>query len=338
MRVAPETPARPRPPARAHRAGRGCCGAVVVGSRARVGHAAARCVLDGDERGRSTDTEPSSPPPRRLAAGRAGCRGRARRRSCSGMGSACGGAGLAPRPTGGVRRDRSWLPTAPLAVGVLLLFPTGRLLARRWSLVLVLSVVGVLAAEPGWVLNPDAGSEYVAGRNPYAVGPAADPRDVRRRVRDHGGVAAPRAGCGPAPVPDLDGRRATAAEVVRPRQRGPRRGAASRGRVVVGRAGGARHPGSGGHALADRHLCRDPALRLYDVDLVISRTFSYATLSPPGSGLCRCRGRPRRGRRSRLGLGDRRGNTARRRGLQARSTVACRTWWTGASVPSASTR
>ena len=63
----------------------------------------------------------------------------------------------------------SWLPTAPLGVAVLLLFPTGHLLARRWSLVLVLSVIGVLLAEPGWVLNPQAGSEYVAGHNPYAV-------------------------------------------------------------------------------------------------------------------------------------------------------------------------
>ncbi|MEP6760724.1 MAG: histidine kinase [Sporichthyaceae bacterium] len=63
----------------------------------------------------------------------------------------------------------SWLPTAPLAVAVLLLFPTGNLLYRRWSLVLGLSVIGALMAEPGWVLNPEAGSEYVAGHNPYAV-------------------------------------------------------------------------------------------------------------------------------------------------------------------------
>ena len=63
----------------------------------------------------------------------------------------------------------SWLPTAPLGVAVLLLFPTGHLLARRWSLVLWLSGVGALAAEVGWVFNPEAGSEYVAGRNPYAV-------------------------------------------------------------------------------------------------------------------------------------------------------------------------
>ena len=63
----------------------------------------------------------------------------------------------------------SWLSTAPLGVAVLLLFPTGRLLARRWSLVLALSVIGVLAGEPGWVFNPEAGSEYAAGHNPYAV-------------------------------------------------------------------------------------------------------------------------------------------------------------------------
>ena len=63
----------------------------------------------------------------------------------------------------------SWLPTAPLGVAVLLLFPTGSLLARPWSLVLGLSVIGTLLAEPGWVLNPNAGEVYVAGRNPYAV-------------------------------------------------------------------------------------------------------------------------------------------------------------------------
>ena len=63
----------------------------------------------------------------------------------------------------------SWLCTAPLGVAVLLLFPTGHLLSRRWSLVIALSVIGVLAGEPGWVFNPEAGSEYVSGHNPYAV-------------------------------------------------------------------------------------------------------------------------------------------------------------------------
>jgi signal transduction histidine kinase len=64
----------------------------------------------------------------------------------------------------------SWLSTAPLGVAVLLLFPTGRLLARRWFLVLALSVVGVLAGVPGWVFSSEAGSEYQSGHNPYAVG------------------------------------------------------------------------------------------------------------------------------------------------------------------------
>jgi signal transduction histidine kinase len=63
----------------------------------------------------------------------------------------------------------SWVLLAPLTVAVLLLFPTGHLLHRRWSLVIWLSVAGTLAAEVGWIFNPDAGSEYVAGRNPYAV-------------------------------------------------------------------------------------------------------------------------------------------------------------------------
>lgn len=63
----------------------------------------------------------------------------------------------------------SWLPTAPLGVAVLLLFPNGHLISRRWSLVLWLSIIGALVAQPGWVFNPAAGSEYVAGVNPYAV-------------------------------------------------------------------------------------------------------------------------------------------------------------------------
>jgi len=63
----------------------------------------------------------------------------------------------------------SWVILAPLTVAVLLLFPTGHLLHRRWSLVIWLCVAGTLPTEIGWAFNPDAGSEYVAGRNPYAV-------------------------------------------------------------------------------------------------------------------------------------------------------------------------
>ncbi len=64
----------------------------------------------------------------------------------------------------------SWVVLTPLTVAVLLLFPTGHLLHPRWALVVWMSVAGTLAAEVGWIFNPDAGSEYVAGRNLYAVG------------------------------------------------------------------------------------------------------------------------------------------------------------------------
>jgi signal transduction histidine kinase len=69
----------------------------------------------------------------------------------------------------------SWLPQAPALVLIILLFPTDRLPGRKWWLVVWLSVVGVLLAEPGWVFNPRSGGEYVAGTNPYAAeGPLTD--------------------------------------------------------------------------------------------------------------------------------------------------------------------
>ena len=260
MRGPSETPARPRLPARAQRAGRARRRAAVLGPGAGVGHAAARRVIAGDDRGWRADPEPTSPPPHRLAAGRAGCRGRARRRSCSGLGSACGGGGLAPRPTGGVRRDRELV--ADGAARRRRAAPLPDRTSARTAMVARARVERRRGAGRRARLGAQPGRRQRVRRRaqPVRRRPAADRRDVRRRVRDHGGVAAPRAGCGRAPVPCLHRRRATAAEVVRPRQRGPRRGAAGRGRVVVGRTGGARHPGSGGHALADRHLCRDPAL------------------------------------------------------------------------------
>ena len=68
-----------------------------------------------------------------------------------------------------------WLPQAPALVLIVLLFPTDRLPGRRWWLVVWMSVLGVALAEPGWVLNPLSGGEYAAGPNPYAVeGPLPD--------------------------------------------------------------------------------------------------------------------------------------------------------------------
>jgi signal transduction histidine kinase len=66
-------------------------------------------------------------------------------------------------------KTASWLPAAPVLVLTILLFPDGLLPDRRWRIAAWLSVVGVLLAEPGWTLDPDSGSVFVHGRNPYAV-------------------------------------------------------------------------------------------------------------------------------------------------------------------------
>ena len=212
----------------------------------------------------------------------------------------------------------SWLPTAPLAVAVLLLFPTGRLLARRWSLVLGLSVVGALAAEPGWVLNPEAGSEYVAGHNPYAVDWL--PTDVMFV----GGFSV-------VGVSLLAG---LVAVVVRfRRSSGVERQqlkwfALASGALAIGLPLG----GALWWVTPIVHVI--PALvvtawpiaicvailryRLYDVDLVISRTFAYATLTAVlGGRVRRCDRRPRGLRRPRLGLGHRSRDAARGGCVQA---------------------
>ena len=63
----------------------------------------------------------------------------------------------------------SWLPQAPAFVLIILLFPTDRLPGRTWRLVPWLSVLGVALGTPGWVLSPGIGGEYTTGTNPYAV-------------------------------------------------------------------------------------------------------------------------------------------------------------------------
>ena len=50
-----------------------------------------------------------------------------------------------------------------------LLFPDGRLPARRWRLVLWIGTLGLVLAVPGWSLSPDRGEDFASGRNPLAV-------------------------------------------------------------------------------------------------------------------------------------------------------------------------
>lgn len=63
----------------------------------------------------------------------------------------------------------SWLPGGPVWILTVLLFPDGRMLGQRWWAVVGAGVVGTLLAEVGWTLDPDTGSEFVGGRNPFAA-------------------------------------------------------------------------------------------------------------------------------------------------------------------------
>jgi signal transduction histidine kinase len=63
----------------------------------------------------------------------------------------------------------SWLPQGIALVLTFVLFPDGRLLGRRWLIVVGVAATGVALAAPGWSFAPGTGSEFVAGVNPYAV-------------------------------------------------------------------------------------------------------------------------------------------------------------------------
>jgi signal transduction histidine kinase len=63
----------------------------------------------------------------------------------------------------------SWLPQAALFVMILLLFPTGHLPGRRWSLVAWLSVLGVVLCGPG-ALDADPPYAVDGLPTPFAVG------------------------------------------------------------------------------------------------------------------------------------------------------------------------
>ena len=77
--------------------------------------------------------------------------------------------GLPFGPAADVLAAASWLPQAPAFVLIILLFPTDRMPGPRWWLVFWLSVLGVVIAVPGWVLNPASRVVFAGGTNPYAV-------------------------------------------------------------------------------------------------------------------------------------------------------------------------
>ena len=63
----------------------------------------------------------------------------------------------------------TWLPSALALILAFLLFPDGRLLGPRWRAAAWTGALGVVLAVPGWSLSPDRGREFTAGENPFAA-------------------------------------------------------------------------------------------------------------------------------------------------------------------------
>ncbi len=63
----------------------------------------------------------------------------------------------------------SWIPAGPAIVLTFLWFPDGRLVRRRWRVVAWLNVAGAALVLPAWALSTGSGDDFVGGRNPYAV-------------------------------------------------------------------------------------------------------------------------------------------------------------------------
>lgn len=63
----------------------------------------------------------------------------------------------------------SWIPQAVAIAWCFLLFPSGRLMSPRWRFVGAAGVAGSALAVPAFVLAPEAGSYFADGVNPYAT-------------------------------------------------------------------------------------------------------------------------------------------------------------------------
>ena len=63
----------------------------------------------------------------------------------------------------------SWIATGPLGVFLFLWFPDGHLTRRGWRALAWASVIGAAVALPGFAMDPHLGDQFIGGRNPYAV-------------------------------------------------------------------------------------------------------------------------------------------------------------------------
>ncbi len=64
----------------------------------------------------------------------------------------------------------NWIFAASGLILLFLRFPDGRLRDRRWRPVMWIWGAGAVLAIPGWALNPRLGDDFVGGENPYAHG------------------------------------------------------------------------------------------------------------------------------------------------------------------------
>jgi signal transduction histidine kinase len=63
----------------------------------------------------------------------------------------------------------TWIVSGPAIVLTFLLFPDGHLTRRGWAAVAWANIIGVALFVPGWALSPDIGDLFVGDRNPYAA-------------------------------------------------------------------------------------------------------------------------------------------------------------------------
>ena len=63
----------------------------------------------------------------------------------------------------------SWLPSGLVMMLTFLLFPDGRLLRPAWRALVWANVLGIALAGPGWALSADLGPDFVGGTNAYAI-------------------------------------------------------------------------------------------------------------------------------------------------------------------------
>jgi len=63
----------------------------------------------------------------------------------------------------------SWIPSGLAIVLSFLLFPDGHFSRRGWQWVAWVNVIGIALVLPGWGLNPNLGDQFISGRNPLGV-------------------------------------------------------------------------------------------------------------------------------------------------------------------------